>query len=148
MKKLLLVILLPVMFSFYPLFAKANEISLYSYNGEAVAYIAFNDESTIYLWSGEPVAYLSYDSAGGYHVYGFNGKHLGWFVRGVIWDHQGYAACAVKEAIGSTQFESFKAFKQFKPFKSFKEFAPFRPTFFDSFGDTPCKIFLSFGSGN
>ncbi len=34
---------------------------------------------TIYLWGGKPVAYLSAESDDGFHVYGFNGKHLGWF---------------------------------------------------------------------
>jgi len=99
-----------------------DEISLFSGSGDAVAYIALSDELTIYLWSGKPVAYLSEDSSGGYHVYGFNGKHLGWFVSGVVRDHRGDAACAVKEVMKSTNFESFKSFKEFKPFKAFKKF--------------------------
>lgn len=101
------------------------EISLFDRNGAAAAYIA--DDQTIYLWSGKPVAYLTPDSAGGAHVYGFNGKHLGWFVDGVVHDRNGAVSCAVKEAVPTTQFEPFKAFKAFQPFKSFTEFAPFRP---------------------
>jgi len=78
------------------------------------------------------VAYLDADSASGFHICGFNGKHLGWFVGGIVRAHDGNAACAVKERLRSTQFEPFKGFKQFKPFKGFKEFAPrslqlFRP---------------------
>jgi hypothetical protein len=44
---------------------------------------------SLYDGSGKPVAYLDSDAAepGGFMVYGFNGKHLGWFVNGVIWDH-------------------------------------------------------------
>lgn len=126
--------------------AKAeDEVSLFSGAGKADAYIAVDDELTIYLWSGKPVAYLEQDSAGGYHVYGFNGKHLGWFVKGVIWDHEGNASCATKEVLKSTEFEPFKAFKQFKPFKSFTQFAPFRPSFSSSFGDTPCRFLLGEG---
>ena len=52
-----------------------DEISLFNSEGKPVAYIA--EELTIYLWSGKPVAYLDEDSSGGFHVYGFNGKHLG-----------------------------------------------------------------------
>jgi len=122
-----------------------DELSLYSSSGDAVAYIALSDELTIYLWSGKPVAYLSEDSSGDYHVYGFNGKHLGWFVGGVLRDHRGDAACALKEIMNSTNFESFKGFKQFKPFKAFKEFAPFRPIFSSTFGQIPCQFLL--GSG-
>jgi hypothetical protein len=123
-----------------------EEIALFSASGKAEAYIALDDELTIYLWSGKPVAYLEKDSDGGYHVYGFNGKHLGWFARGVIWDGAGGGACATKEAMRSTQLEPFKGFKQFKPFKSFTQFAPFRPRFLDSFGDTPCRFLLAEGS--
>ena len=125
-----------------------DEVSLFSGSGDAVAYIALSDELTIYLWSGKPVAYLSEDSSGGYHVYGFNGKHLGWFVGGIIRDHKGDAACALKEAMNSTNFEPFKAFKQFKPFKAFKEFAPFRPSFSNSFGQIPCQFLLASGAAN
>jgi hypothetical protein len=100
---------------------------------------------TIYLWGGKPVAYLDPDRASGFHVYGFNGKHLGWLIEGVLRDHEGNASCAMKERMRSTEFEPFKSFKQFKPFKSFKEFAPFRPYFTNSWGDTPCRLLLAAG---
>lgn len=121
-----------------------DETALFDGQGRAVAYIA--DDLTIFLWAGKPVAYLESDSAGGFHVYGYNGKHLGWFVRGIARDHQGNAACAVKEVLRSTEFEPFKGFKEFKPFKSFKEFAPFRPTFSRDWSDTPCRFFLAQGA--
>jgi len=123
----------------------ADDVSLFDGAGKAVAYIAVDDELTIYLWGGKPVSYLESDSNGGYQVYGFNGKHLGWFVKGVIWDHTGHATCAIKELLNNTQFEPFKSFKEFKPFKSFKEFSPFRPGFTESFGDTPCSLLLASG---
>lgn len=122
-----------------------DEITLFDARGKAVAYVALDDELTIYLWSGKPVAYLSSDSKGGFSVYGFNGKHLGWFVGGVVWDHDGDAACAVGEKLQSTEFEPFKSLKQFKAFKSFKAFAPFRPSFSNRFGDTPCSLLLAEG---
>lgn len=118
-----------------------DETTLFGATGNAVAYIA--DDLTIYLWSGKPVAYLDKDDAGGFHVYGFNGKHLGWFVRGVLRDQNGAAAGAVKEVFRSPPtLEPFKSFKEFKPFKSFKEFAPFRPTFSTEWSETPLKLFL------
>ena len=122
-----------------------DEVTLFNGAGKADAYIALDDEMTIYLWSGKPVAYLEKDSDGGYHVYGFNGKHLGWFVKGVVWDHEGNGSCGVKEVLRTTEFEPFKAFKQFKPFKAFTQFAPYRPTFTSKFGDTPCRFVLAEG---
>lgn len=125
--------------------ADDEEFTFFNGAGKAEAYVALDDELTIYLWSGKPVAYLVRDSQGGYNVYGFNGQHLGWFVRGVIWDHEGNASCAVREVLQSTQNEPFKAFKQFKPFKSFTQFAPFRPSFSNKFGDVPCRFLLAEG---
>jgi hypothetical protein len=145
MKKFISLIFLTVILSIQTFAIAGDEVTLFDGSGKATAYIALDDEMTVYLWSGKPVAYLDRDSAGGYHVYGFNGKHLGWFVDGVIWDYKGKASCAVEEKLQSTQFEPFKSFKQFKPFKSFKEFAPFRPFFSNSFGDTPCRFLLSEG---
>ena len=126
--------------------ASDDEVSLFNGKGKATAYIAVDDGMTIYLWGGKPVAYLEPDKSGsGFHLYGFNGKHLGWFVQGVVRDHDGDAACAVKDRMKSTDFEPFKAFKEFKPFKAFKEFAPFRPTFSKSFGSVTCSLFLGEG---
>jgi hypothetical protein len=125
--------------------ASDDEVSLFDGGGTAVAYIALDDELTIYLWGGKPVAYLDRDSDGGYHVYGFNGKHLGWFVSGVIRDHDGKASCAVKEMLGHTKYEPYKSYKQYKPYKSYTEYAPYRPYFSDSFGDIPCRFLLGEG---
>ena len=62
-----------------------KKITLFDSKGEAIAYIDTSDELTIYLWDGDPVAYLyDYD-----HIYGFNGKHLGWFIDGIVWDNKG-----------------------------------------------------------
>ena len=60
------------------------EDTLYNAKGEPIAYISDDMNKTIYLWDGHPVAYLS-----SYHVYGFNGQHLGWFINGVIYDSDG-----------------------------------------------------------
>ena len=123
-----------------------DEVSLFDGRGRATAYIAVDDELTIYLWSGKPVAYLDRDTSRGFHVYGFIGKHLGWFVSGIVWDHQGKATCATKERLRSTEFEPFKSFKEFKPFKSFTEFVPFRPTFTREWSDTLCRLWLAQGT--
>lgn len=122
-----------------------DEVSLFDGLGRPTAYV--DDELTIYLWSGKPVAYLEADSgAEGFHVYGFNGKHLGWLVNGVVRDHEGDAACAVKEVLGRTEVEPVKPFKQFKPFKGFKEFAPFRPFFSRQWSEMPCRLLLAQGT--
>jgi hypothetical protein len=123
-----------------------DEVSLFNSKGKAAAYIVVDDDMTIYLWSGKPVAYLEPDKrAGGFDVYGFNGKHLGWFVQGAIWNHDGDPACALKERLKSTDYEPYKSYKEYKPYKAYKEYAPYRPSFSKSFGEVPCSLFLSEG---
>lgn len=148
MKRLLPVLaILLVGFPFFCYAAYDDEISLFDSEGTATAYIA--EELTIYLWSGKPVAYLEKDDEGGFHIYGFNGNHLGWFVGGIVRDHKGKAVGAVKKAFAAgTKFEPFKGFKQFKPFKSFPKFAPFRPFFSNDWSDISFVLFLLQGASN
>jgi hypothetical protein len=59
---------------------------------EIVAYIDYDKDATIYLWEeGTPVAYLYEDDAKVKEVYGFNGKFLGWYEDGVLYDKKGWA---------------------------------------------------------
>lgn len=120
----------------------SDEITLYSASGKPVAYIADDDDSTIYLWSGKPVAYLQTEE-----VYGFNGKHLGWFVKGLIYNHDG-------EIVGATRLRlkvvpkisPIKSIKEIKPIKSIKEIKPLKPIFSLSWSeDETLRSFLSIG---
>lgn len=61
------------------------EISLFNKSGEAVAYLIDDYERTIYLWDGQQTAYLFNER----QIYGINGKHLGWFIDGVIFNTHG-----------------------------------------------------------
>lgn len=60
------------------------EKTLCNAKGEPVAYISDGLTKAIYLWDGHPVAYLS-----NYHVYGFNGRHLGLLIDGMVYDSDG-----------------------------------------------------------
>ena len=91
----------------------SDEITLYAASGKPIAYIADDDDSTIYLWSGKPVAYLKSEA-----VYGFNGKHLGWFVKGLIYNHDG-------EIVGATR-SRLKVVPQLGPIKSIKGINPLK----------------------
>jgi len=141
-----LIIYIALLFIFIPIISYAeDQISLYNNNGEPVAYI--DSDLTIYTWNGKPVAYLFNDIYETFHLYGFNGKHLGWLKNGLLYGHDGYIACATKERMKYTMFEPFKGFKQFKPFKNFREFAPFKPFFYDIWSDNnTCKLLLLSGS--
>ena len=118
-----------------------SEISLFNYNGDAVAYIDIYDELTIYLWDGEPVAYIDNDN-----VYGFNGRHLGWFSNEMIIDHMGDSPCVMKSRYpGYTNYEGYKGYKYYKPFKEYQEYAPYKPYATNRFSPIPCSLFLAMG---
>ena len=127
--------------------ASAQEITLFDSEGQARAYIdANNKEMPIYLWSGEPVAYLKTSSNNGYSVYGFNGKHLGWFEDGQIIDHDGYVCGFIKGAINKyTAYEPFKGYKQYLPYKSYTEYEPYKPYKKPYFSNTPLVLLLRKG---
>lgn len=124
----------------------AAEVTLFGSHETAVAYVA--EDLTIYLWSGDPVAYLASDPDGGYHIYTFGGKHLGWYVAGVVRDHRGYPVGARRGAFvsgtfaASVQVEPFKAFKLLTPFKAVQESAPIRPVFVNQWSQLSLDQFL------
>ncbi len=63
-----------------------NSKTLFDKNGNPVAYIADDYNTTIYLWDGSPVAYI-YE---GVHVYGINGRHLGWWLDEILYNVDGH----------------------------------------------------------
>ena len=129
-----------------PLAQAEDEISLFNRMGKPAAFIALDDEMTVYLLRGKPVAYLVADTDAAFNVYGFNGRHLGWYFREGIWDHSGHLACASKDKHQKSEFEPFKSARQSKPFKTIIEFAPYRPKFSSAFSDTACNVLLASGA--
>lgn len=61
------------------------EKKIYDKNGQPVAYVTPGYTPYIYLWDGLPAAYI-YNSD---HIYGTNGRHLGWFVQDIIYTNDG-----------------------------------------------------------
>lgn len=68
------------------------EISLYGTDGKPTMYIA-DDGETIYNWDGYAVCYLVDDQ-----IYGWRGKHLGWFSNGIVYNMDGYRVGYTREA--------------------------------------------------
>jgi hypothetical protein len=139
-------ILLATVFSLFSVcFSFAEQITLFNSSGVATAYIDTDDALTIYLWNGTPVAYLV-TNGDSFHIYGFNGKHLGWYEDGIVRDHSGYAVGFQKGATTVyTQYEPYKSYKQYKPYKSYKEYAPYKPYYRTNFSNESLSLFLSKG---
>ena len=85
------------------------EVALYNKKGKPVAYLA-EDGETVYLWDGNPVAYLYEDK-----LYGLNGKQLGWFTNGTVFDIYGLRAGFIKSKSPIiTELEPPKTMKQMR----------------------------------
>lgn len=132
---------------FYTAIANAEDIefNLFEPSGKPVAYLSPAEDMTIYLWNGEPVAYVDNEKDGGPHVYGFNGKHLGWFMNGIIFDHNGEVACASKDALSRTEHEPYKGYKKYKPYRTYKSYPPSQPRLTTGFSNLGCTILLASG---
>lgn len=118
------------------------EETLFDIKGNPVAYIAYDNEPVIYMWKGKPVAYLYGDC-----IFGFNGKHLGWFEKGIVWNMDGLINGFNKNSADVyLSFEPFKGFKEFLPIKSFKEFAHMKPLYKMTKSSCPLSKLLMSGA--
>ncbi|GAA4016536.1 hypothetical protein GCM10022408_32520 [Hymenobacter fastidiosus] len=116
------------------------EETLYNPKGQPIAYIEMQSSVT-YLWNGKPVAYLADE-----HIYGFNGKHLGWFIKGVIWDETGRRVGFTKATLPVyASYEPYKSYKQYVPYKSYKSYPPYKPYFSNSISSHSLDSFLMQG---
>lgn len=124
-----------------------GQVALYNKEKEAIAYIDYEDEATLYMFGGEPVAYMG----SGEQVYGFNGKLLGWYVEGVLYDKSCYAAGAkhgiVRGGINTavTRPEKLKSPKHARPVKSVGEEVSGHPLLKDFWSTTSLEELLNEG---
>lgn len=127
-----------------PAVALGEEVTLLNQRGATVAYIDRSDDGTIYLWSGIPTAYLN-----GTSIYGFNGRHLGWFADGIVRDSGGRRAGYIEEALavygGTPLHLAEKGPKGPKPVPLPEEPAPPKPVYLDMPSPVPLGELLRRG---
>ena len=61
------------------------ELTLFNQTGHPVIYFSAEDENSIFTWDGHAVAYIEEEL-----IYGWRGKHIGWYYNGVVYDLFGY----------------------------------------------------------
>ena len=111
-----------------------SEVTLFDKKAKPIAYINYVDkDSTIYMWDGTPVAYFD----GKEDIYHFNGRFLGWYKNGVLYDTDGYAVAAQKGIVrgeiimNDTYVESVKGLRHLKPIPHIRSLKPLTPRFKD-----------------
>lgn len=119
------------------------EETLFEPNGKPVAYLAYDDENTFYLWNGKPAAYLHTDNL----IYGFNGKHLGWYEGGIIRDLNGYKVGFNEKTLPVyAAYEPYKSYKSYKPYKSYQQYSKYKPYYKSGKSDITLTQFLLGGA--
>lgn len=120
----------------------AQQISLYDSDGEARAYIDYDEDATIFMWDGTPVAFIEKDGED-LCVFGFNGDFWGWYEKGIIYDKEGYAVGAREGAVNMTyRMESIKSIKSMTPMRSMTSMTPMQPMLKNSWSNTSLSEFL------
>jgi hypothetical protein len=118
------------------------ETTLFDAAGHAVCYIADDGENSVYLWSGHAVASVDDET-----VFGWNGRHLGFYVDGVMYDVYGrrVGSTAGKCAVVSC-YEPVKSGKYSKYSKWEKGSVHTRPSFGWKYSDQLLLDFLLQGA--
>jgi hypothetical protein len=100
-------------------------MTFYDQFGSRVIYT--HDDTHLYLFSGHPVGYLRRDS-----VYGFDGRHLGWFINGWIYDHYGSPRFFSEKSKGGPlkplkKLIPLKSLRKLRPLKAMRQLPPLKP---------------------
>jgi hypothetical protein len=129
----------------FTLVVNAQQISLFDSEGEARAYIDYDEDATIFMWDGTPVAFLEKDGSD-ICVFGFNGSFMGWYEDGIIYDKKGYAVGARKGATNmSLRSERSKSSQRSTPSRPSTPSTPSQPSWKSSWSSTSLTEFLYFG---
>ncbi len=125
--------------------ALAQQVSLYDSEGEAVAYIDYEEDATIYLWNGSPVAFIAKDGSD-VCIFGFDRSFLGWYENGVVYDKEGYTVGSRKDALNMFyRMEPFKGFAKLAPLRPITPFTPLKPFWKNQWSDATLTEFLYLG---
>jgi hypothetical protein len=122
-----------------------QQISLFDSQGDARAYIDFDEDATIFMWDGTPVAFLDKDGDD-ICVFGFRGGFLGWYENGMIYDKNGYTVGARKEVLSMlTNMERMKGMQKMTPMRPMTSMTPMKPFWKNRWSATTLTEFLYFG---
>jgi len=120
----------------------SQQVSLFDSEGEAIAYIDFEEDATIFTWGGTPVAFLDKDGSD-ICIFNFRGSFLGWYDGGIIYDKNGYAVGARKGATSMmTKMERMKGMQKMIPMKPMTSMTPIKPFWKNSWSATSLSEFF------
>ncbi len=118
------------------------DIDLYEKDGMPVAFISMDYDNRIYLMDGTGVAYIYNEN----HIYGINGKHLGWLIDGIVYDNDGKRAGFISSTC-PTGLSKVKGKGEKRPFTELRSRwePPPMPAFSYSYSEITLKELLEQG---
>src|SRR5690606_16764012 len=127
-------------------YVNAQQISLYDKDGEARAYIDYDQDATIFLWDGTPVAFIKKDG-GNACIFDFRSGFFGWYKEGIVYDKKGFMVGARKDAVSMMvpKFEGMKGIQKMTPIRSVTPVTPMQPILMSSWSNTSLTEFLYWG---
>lgn len=141
-------ILFLILIIFTSFISYSQQVSLFNSEGKAKAYIDYGENATIFLWNGSAVAFLTKDE-NDIAVVGFNGKFLGWYQNGIIYNDTGFAVGAKEGATNlMTEVEPVKEVQEVVPVKPVIPIIPLRPHLRDTWSSKSLLYFLTSGKVN
>lgn len=139
MKKIFLT---TITFLFVTIVINAQQTTLFDSKGEPIAYIDYEEEEVIFMWDGTPVAFLEKND-GDNCIFGFNGKFLGWYKSGIIYNEEGYPVGAKEGAVNMrTQREPRKSRQARVPRKPRTPRVPRMPSWSRNWSEVSLTSFL------
>lgn len=118
-----------------------EDVEFFGGDGHAVCYSP--DGEHLYLWSGEPVAYVTDEK-----VYSFNGRLLGWFTNGWLYDRANRPALFSSDSSGgparpARRARPAKHARRARPAKHARQAPHARPARRVSWSDVPGSAYFS-----
>jgi len=137
MKNILLLALNLVFINCKP---QSQEITLYDQTGHPLIYLSPENDNSFYTWDGHAVAYL-YDSE---LIYGWKGKHIGWYINGVIYDLQGYRVGSISEKCPTSVYSESSKYSKYSQYSRYSRYSPYsRPSLKSSYSDVKLINFIT-----
>src|SRR5687768_16299631 len=101
------------------------ETTIYDVHRRARIYGTDDADDAIYTWDGHAVARLD-----GEQVYGWRGRHIGWFVDGILYDGTGYRLGFTAKTCPVAPFPEPAKYSRRTPTQRFTHSVPYaRPKF-------------------
>ena len=96
------------------------EITFYNRTGHPQTYLSTENDNSFYTWDGHAVAYLHEDK-----VYGWRGKHIGWYIDGVIYDLKGYRVGSTREKCSYSVYSEDSKYSKYSRYSRYSRYSPY-----------------------